>query len=183
MVLNDSLLIRLAVCGMVDPYDPACINPSTVDLKLGYEYRRPDKVWDLHDYCGLTVEKVKKLPTWGEQQIMPKEGILLLPEEFILCCSLETVCIPVEYNANLYSKSSTGRKGLEHLHAGLIDPGFIGQLTFEFKSNAPWPIVLTPGEKIMQMELRRMEAPPAMDYSKTGRYQHQTGATPARETR
>jgi dCTP deaminase len=83
--------------------------------------------------------------------------------------------------AELFSKSSTGRIGLEHLHAGWIDPGFRGQLTLEFKNVAPWPILLQPGKRYMQMVVHDLVAPAARDYSQTGRYQNQTGATPARE--
>jgi dCTP deaminase len=181
MIYQDTILRHLADTGMVDPYDPECINPASIDLKLGYEYRRPHPVWDLHDYCGLTIEKIKSLPTWGEQQVMPKEGILLLPDDFILCCSLETVDIPSDALGELFSKSSTGRRGLEHLHAGLGDPGFTGQWTFEFKNNAPWPIVLVPEQRLMQMVVHQLVSAAVRDYSVTGRYQNQTGATPARE--
>ena len=106
-------------------------------------------------------------------------GIRLESGEFILCCSLEVVHLPVNCCGILYSKSSTGRMGLEHMHAGYIDPGFRGQLTFEFHNVAPWPIRLMPGRRVMQMCIDQMIAPAAEDYSRTGRYQGQVGATPA----
>jgi dCTP deaminase len=162
VIYNDSLLRHLADTGMVDPYDPKCINPASIDLKLGYEFRRP--------FGG----------DWGPQQTMDHIGITICPGEFILCCSLETVCIPSDCCAELFSKSSAGRRGIEHLHAGWIDPGFCGQLTFELKNVSPWDILLFPEQRLMQMVVHQLVAAAVRDYSVTGRYQHQTGATPAR---
>jgi deoxycytidine triphosphate deaminase len=123
------------------------------------------------------------MPQWGDAMTMPADGIELQPGQFILCCTMETVAIPNDACAALFSKSSTGRIGLEHLHAGWIDPGFVGQLTLEFKNVAPWPILLQPGKRYMQMVVYDLTAPAERDYSMTGRYQGQTGATPAREAR
>jgi dCTP deaminase len=185
MIYNDSLLRHLADTGMVDPYDPECINPDSIDLKLGYEYRLPDPIWLTKGTTLLigtgSESAVAMLPTWGEERTLPPQGYVLYPGQFILCCSLETVCIPNDVTAFLYSKSSTGRRGIEHLHAGLVDAGFRGQLTFEFHNVAPWPNLLVPGQRLMQMVVHQLVAPAVKDYSQTGRYQHQTGATPARE--
>lgn len=152
-------------CNLVQPYDPANVNPASIDLRLGTSYR-------LDTDMG-----------WGEELQMPPEGIWLQPGEFVLCCSMETVQIPCDAVAHLYSKSSTGRQGIEHLHAGLGDPGFCGQWTFELHNVARAPRLLVPGKRYMQMEIIDMIAPPARDYSQTGRYQNQQGATPAREVR
>lgn len=166
-------------CDLVAPYDVANINPASIDLRLGTSYRLPHPGWGMH-YTG---RKVSPNVQWGDECTMPADGFELQPGEFILCCSLETVHIPTDAIAFLYSKSSTGRKGLEHLHAGLGDPGFNGQWTWEFFNVASWPILLTPGERLMQMVVQDLCAPAARDYSQTGRYQNQTGATPARKVR
>ena len=168
MIWNDTKLRQ--ACGaaqpLVAPFDAACINPASIDLRLGSEYRLPDLYRD----------------EWASPSIMGPT-MYLEPGQFILCCTLETVCIPLTACAALFSKSSTGRVGLEHLHAGWIDPGFQGQLTLEFKNVATWPILLQPGKRYMQLVVYELIAPAARDYSQTGRYQNQTGATPAREVR
>lgn len=165
-IWNDAALHAAALAGMVDPFDPALVNPASIDLRLGAQYRLPS------DFPGVV---------WGIQFNMPDTGIVLEPGQFGLFCTLETVRIPPNACAQLFSKSSTGRIGLEHLHAGWIDPGFCGQLTLEFHNVAPWPIRLTPGQRLMQMVVESLTAPAVRDYSQTGRYQGQTGATPARE--
>lgn len=181
MIWNDWKL-RFGCCNeeLVTPFDIACVNPASIDLRLGTSYRRPDLVWSLHPGAWqMTMDP----PTWAEEQHMSECGILLAPGEFILCCSLETVKLPSDACGILYSKSSTGRLGLEHMHAGYIDPGFHGQLTFEFHNVAPWPIKLAPGQRVMQMCVDQMTGSALRDYSATGRYQNQVGATPAREAR
>ena len=186
MIWNDErLTIGCLEQELVTPFDPACINPASIDLRLGTSYRQPDMLWQLTGTRVLVGDPahLALLPTWAEEKHMPDCGILLAPGEFILCCSLETVRLPVEVCGILYSKSSTGRKGLEHMHAGYVDPGFCGQLTFEFHNVAPWPIKLVPGQRVMQMCIDHMVAPAESDYSVTGRYQNQVGATPAREVR
>ncbi len=170
MIWNDTRLHAACVDGMVTPFDASNVNPASIDLRLGASFRLPFEYGDIGD-------------TWGNEVLMPEYGIKLLPGEFILCCTLETVAIPVNACAELFSKSSTGRIGLEHLHAGWIDPGFVGQLTLEFKNVAPWPVLLVPGKRYMQMVVHSLTEAAARDYSVTGRYQNQVGATPAREVR
>ena len=177
-IWNDVLLRDYCTrCALVAPYEPTNVNPASIDLRLGTSYRLPVTAWEPIDY------RDRPTPTWCDEMQMPAGGIMLQPGQFILCCTLETVAIPNDASAALYSKSSTGRIGLEHLHAGWIDPGFVGQLTLEFHNVAPWPILLQPGKRYMQMVVYDLTAPAARDYSMTGRYQGQVGATPAREAR
>lgn len=178
-IWNDATLITAGWRGMVDPFDPALVNPASIDLRLGAQYRLPHPAWGMQ----FNGRPLNVNVFWGEQQEMEPEGIDLAPGQFVLCCSLETVRIPTDAVAFLYSKSSTGRLGLEHLHSGLGDPGFNGQWTWEFINVAPWPIHLTPGQRLMQMVVETLTAPAMRDYSQTGRYQGQTGATPAREVK
>ena len=163
MIWNDTQLHQYAAAGMVDPFDPALVNPASIDLRLGCEYRR---------WTG---------DGWGPQCVAQiGTTIYMFPGEFLLCCSLEKLRIPPDACAQLFSKSSTGRRGIEHLHAGWVDPGFVGQLTWELKNVTPSYIALIAGAPLMQMVVESLTAFAARDYGQTGRYQNQTGATPAR---
>lgn len=163
MIWNDTALHAGCVAGMVEPFDPALVNPASIDLRLGCEYRR---------WVGSG---------WGDEQtLMRGEGLLMQPGEFVLCCSLEVVSLPLDACATLFSKSSTGRRGIEHLHAGWVDPGFSGQLTWELKNVSPAPAVLITGKPLMQLVVMGLVAPAAVSYAVRGRYQGQRGATPAR---
>lgn len=171
---------------LVTPYDPtlvhkaSLINPASIDLRLGEEYYRTHPFWS--DYNLREPEKVEQVPLWGQaQRVALGESFWLMPHEFVLCHSLETVKIPRNACALLFSKSTTGRIGLEHLHAGFGDPVFNGQWTWELHNVSPKPIRMIVGKPYMQMVLFDMAAEPERTYAETGRYQHQTGATPARE--
>lgn len=205
LILNDEQIKALCEgdAPLVTPYDPALINPASIDLRLGNLIRRPRRWWgEVYTPERLSVARFQ-LETEGHDvgnrwSLGPDDlwedarefsTYYLLPGEFVLCHSLEFVRIPRDVTALLYSKSSTGRRGLEHLHAGLGDPGFGlatpegAQWTFEFQNVAPWPIKLEAGQRVMQMQLVRMAAPPLNDYTVTGRYNTQSGPTPAREAR
>jgi deoxycytidine triphosphate deaminase len=94
---------------------------------------------------------------------------------------LEFVNIPDDMAAILYSKSSTGRRGVEHLHAGYGDPGWNNsQWTWEIHNVAPWPIKLEAGKPLMQQVMIRMTEAPLRNYAVTGRYNGQVGPTPER---
>lgn len=182
-IWNDRTIIEYCNhSALVAPFDPANVNPASIDLRLGTSYRLP-ALSQLAYETYIDMPLKFDIPQWGDEQYMDADGLYLPPGAFVLCCTLESVAIPRDASAALFSKSSTGRMGLEHLHAGWVDPGFVGQLTLEFKNVAPWPILLQPGERLMQMVVYDLVEPPARDYSQTGRYQNQTGATPAREVR
>lgn len=197
--------VRYKQSPSVSPFEAALVNPASVDLRLGNQLRRVHPLWshldhnDLrnlceghllpaHAYRWLTKAEqdtysagggnFDALPKWGPVETFATAW--LMPGEFVLCSSLETVTVPDDAVALLFSKSSTGRNGLEHLHAGIGDPGFGGQATFEFHNVAPWPIKLTAEQRIMQLLIMQLSGAPMRTYAQTGRYQGQMGPTPAR---
>jgi len=120
MIWNDERLYEQCTAygaALVTPFDSACINPASIDLRLGASYRLPHPMWQSSTrIMAGDPAHVATLPTWGDECIMPPEGLVIYPGQFILCCSMETVCIPNDAAAVLMSKSSMGRTGLEHLH-------------------------------------------------------------------
>ena len=111
---------------------------------------------------------------------MPVDGIELPPGAFILCCTLETVApAPCERGTVQQVEHRAHRVGAPARR--LIDPGFCGQLTLEFKNVAPWPILLVPGRRYMQMVVYDWWSRPPATLLADGRYQNQQGATPAKE--
>lgn len=172
MIWNDRKIYEWASTGGVTPYAADLVNPASLDLRLGDSIRIPQQCWSL--LGGETIGK--KTPAAHLWQPSAKfDRFTLLPGHLVLCHSLEYTSIPPHACAMLLSKSSTGRLGLEHLHAGWGDPGFSGQWVFELKNLAPWPIELVAGECYMQLVFMDMCESPNKDYSQTGRYQGQTG--------
>ena len=171
MIWNDRLIAEWACTGGVTPFAGDCVNPASLDLRLGNTLRTHRDPWT---FVRMTIDKSTPADVlWDSPQEFSE--YILYPGQLVLCHSLEYTKIPSTACAMLLSKSSTGRLGLEHLHAGWGDPGFSGQWVFELKNLAPWPISLVAGEKYMQLVFMDMAETPMRDYSQTGRYQGQTG--------
>jgi len=183
MIQPDHKLISIGQDG-IKPFDPKLINPASIDLRLGNTLRLPKWYWrnpvTRPLAWALSSQDPKEHPEqfWGA--FIEFKTFTLWPGQFVLCHSLEEITIPLDHVGILYSKSSTGRLGLEHLHAGYADPGFFGQLTFEFSNMAPWPVKLTAGQPLMQLVYEQLNGRPDKSYAVTGRYQGQLGPTAAR---
>lgn len=154
MVWNDEMLqIWATKENGLSPYYPENINPASVDLQWSGRYK-----WARED--GWT-----PIRETGELVIEPN-GLYLLDTE-------EYVTMPETAAGILMLKSSIGRNGLEHLHAGFFDPGFHGTATLEVKNLAPWPVVIKKGQRIVQLALIDMVGAPLRSYIVTGRYNGQ----------
>lgn len=181
MVLSDRTMAIEIASGriIVDPIDPSDIQPSSIDLHLGSEFRvfrnsRYPYIDPLREQPGLT-ESV---------EASTSEPFVLHPGEFVLGVTREFIGLPDDIVARLEGKSTLGRLGLMiHSTAGYIDPGWRGQVTLELSNVANLPILLTPGMKIGQIAFTKMSTPvdrPYGHHELGSRYQGQSGATPSR---
>lgn len=183
MIWNDEKLKQWIQSGGITPADYDCINPASVDLRLGNSIRIPHPIWETMSRETMkhlhSLRLLDQIPKWGEP-IQFAEW-LLYPGDFVLCASLEFINMPDDMAALLFSKSSTGRIGLEHLHAGFGDCGWhSANWTWELHNVASWPIPLVAGKRIMQQVMIRMTDAPDRTYAETGRYNNQSGPTPER---
>ena len=136
----------------IDPYDPACLQPSSVDLHLDREFR----VFRNNRYPFIDVRTAQpdltELVSVGDD-----EAFILHPGEFVLGQTLEWVELPDDLVSRLEGKSSLGRLGLLiHSTAGYVDPGWKGNLTLELSNVANLPIALYFGMKIGQISFFQM---------------------------
>jgi deoxycytidine triphosphate deaminase len=84
----------------------------------------------------------------------------LLPGEYILVCTLESIKVPNNLMAVLYPRSSTNRKGLSLDLTGIIDSGYEGQLTLPIRNNTRSQTVrLYPGERLCQIVFEELSEP------------------------
>jgi deoxycytidine triphosphate deaminase len=169
----------------VIPYDPDNVNPASIDLRLGDYISVPRWYWRnpitrLIAWHILQKPDPKGSPHLYWSEFFKFHTFTLWPRQFVLCHSNEVTQIPDDCAAILLSKSTTGRIGLEHLHAGYGDPGFDAQWTWELVNLSPWPIELVAGQRLTQLVLIRLEDKATRNYSETGRYQGQKGPTAAR---
>ncbi|HSM33302.1 MAG TPA: dCTP deaminase, partial [Anaerolineae bacterium] len=136
----------------VDPFDEACLQPSSVDLHLDREFR----VFHNHRYAHI--DPREEQPELTEVTAVERdEPFILHPGEFVLGQTLEWVELPDDLVARLEGKSSLGRLGLLiHSTAGYVDPGWKGNLTLELSNVANLPIALYYGMRIGQISFFEM---------------------------
>jgi len=163
----------------IDPYDPAMVQPSSIDVRLDRFFR----VFENHRYPHID-PAVEQPDLTRLVEPEGDEAFILHPGEFVLASTYEVVSLPVDIASRLEGKSSLGRLGLlTHSTAGFIDPGFSGHVTLELSNVATLPIKLWPGMKIGQLCMFRLTSPAEHPYGSVkygSRYQGQRGPTPSR---
>ena len=181
MLLSDRDIRAQIEAGRVrlDPWDPAMVQPSSVDVRLDRFFR----LFDNHKYP--VIDPAQDQPDLTRLvQVDPLENFVLHPGEFVLGSSLEQVTLADDIAARVEGKSSLGRLGLlTHATAGFVDPGFTGHVTLELSNVATLPIVLHPGMKIGQLCFFQLSSASERPYGSAGnlnRYLGQRGPTPSR---
>ncbi len=180
-VLSDGTILRLVEEGRlrIDPWDPALVQPASVDLRLGDSFRvfhnHKAEAIDLRDPPTNLTEEVK---------IEVGETFVIHPGEFCLGRTAEWVELPDDIVARIEGKSSLGRLGLiVHATAGFCDPGWRGTLTLELNNLTRIPIKLYPGILIAQLSFMTLDAPALRPYGHEGLGSHYQGQVDATESR
>ena len=141
--LSDGTIRRLVDEGriVIDPWDPALVQPASVDLRLGDSFRV------FHNHRAAAID-LRDPPTNLTEEVVIEadEPFVIHPGEFALGRTQEYVEIPDDIVARIEGKSSLGRLGLiVHATAGFVDPGFKGTLTLEITNLTRVPIKLYAG--------------------------------------
>ena len=167
---------------VIDPYDPAMLQPSSIDVRLDRYFRVFDNTKYTHIDPSIQQDELTSLV----EQNSEDEPFVLHPGEFVLGSTYEMVALPDDLAGRLEGKSSLGRLGLlTHSTAGFIDPGFTGHITLELSNAANLPITLWPGMKVGQLCLFRLTSASLHPYGSAeygSRYQGQRGPTPSRSS-
>jgi dCTP deaminase len=154
--------------GLVTPFDPALVNPASLDVRLGDQ---------------LLIESVEgpELKPYPLSQHSKEDPYWLRPGQFVLGCTLERFHLTSDIGAQFLLKSSRAREGLAHLLAGWIDPGFHGVLTLELHNVRQLQAQpLWPGMRVGQVVFDYLASQPQRSYAETGRY---LGDTTVQESR
>lgn len=181
MIFSDHTIKEAVATGriVVDPYDPAMVQPSSIDLRCDAAFR----VFENHRYAIIDPKEPQEGLT-VQVDATADEPFILHPGEFVLGSTLEFIGLADDIVARLEGKSSLGRIGLLiHSTAGFIDPGFHGQVTLELSNVAGLPIVIYPGMKIGQVSFYQLSTPAERPYGSPGmgsKYQGQSGPTASR---
>ena len=159
MIWNDAAILQWLSRGGITPLDYDCINPASIDLR----------------FSGKAF--VSRVTGW---EALPDGDLIMRPGDLYLMDTVEYVRMPPDVAGMLNLKSSIGRMGIEHLHAGWFDPAFHGTATLEMANLSKRPVTIEKGRRIVQLVLMEMVAAPQRSYIETGRYNGQTGPTKAR---
>ena len=181
MILSDRSIKEALSAGriVIEPYDEGCVQPASVDLRMGRLFRV------FRNHTSGTIDVKLDQADLTELIEVPDDGVFMLhPGEFVLGSTLERIVVPDDLVARVDGKSSLGRLGLIiHSTAGFIDPGFDGNITLELTNIATLPITLYPRMKIGQVSFMQMTTPADNPYGKGAsgsKYQGQRGPTPSR---
>ncbi|MFZ2886288.1 MAG: dCTP deaminase, partial [Minisyncoccia bacterium] len=139
------------------------VQAHAVDLRLGFTFLIP-KSWRM-TAKGREAMMIDPLRDHGPEyfdviELEQGQAFDLLPHEYVLVSTFETVKIPNDLMAVLYPRSSVNRKGLSVDLTGIIDSGYEGPLTLPIRNNThSQAIQLHPGERICQIVFEELTHP------------------------
>ena len=170
MILTDGEILDCMKQGKmkVEPIEEIQIQPASVDIRLG----------DTFSVIDETGDNVIKLSDKINYKTFKKDKYILLPGQFVLATTMETVRLPNNLTAFVEGRSSLGRLGLFIQNAGWVDPGFEGEITLELYNASRFAIELCHGCRIGQLVFAKSEKDAILPYR--GKYQGQSGATGSR---
>jgi len=184
MILSDRDIVARLDAGdlVVEPIDDPDlqIQPASVDLRLGREFLEferanipcihPNREAEVGEYVSETV-------------VDPGGEFILHPGDFVLGTTKERVEIPHDLLASVEGRSSLGRLAVVvHATAGIVDPGYRGQITLELSNLGTAPVALTPGMRVSQLIFTELKRPAERPYgaSRGSKYQDQAGPQASR---
>lgn len=149
--------------GFTPSLDRFQLQEHAVDLRLGFTFLIP-KIWHLtpRGREALSITHFDKNNTEFFDVVELEEGqyFELLPQEYVLVNTLETIKVPKDLMAVLYPRSSTNRKGLSLDLTGIVDSGYEGQLTLPIRNNThSQGVRLYPGERVCQVVFEELKEP------------------------
>jgi dCTP deaminase len=106
-----------------------------------------------------------------------EDHVLIPPNSFALCETVETVQIPRDVLAICVGKSTYARCGII-VNVTPIEPEWRGKITLEISNTTPLPAKIYANEGIAQLIFLRGDRVCAVSYAdKSGKYQDQPGLT------
>ena len=127
---------------LLENVDEKNIQPAGVDLRVKCIYRLKNG-----GFLGI---KNRRTPDVEVVAKYKEEKFTLKPNEFVLVETMEKVNMPNDLLALILPRSSLFRCGVS-LHTAVVDPGFIGTLTFGMKNLSEHPFEIEIGTRIGQI--------------------------------
>lgn len=161
------------------PYDPAMVQPASVDVRIDRFFR----VFDNHKYAMIDpaeeqAELTREIAVDPDEKYMRTRGSSCSPRP-----TSRSPCPTTSPRASRARARWAAWGQATHSTAGFIDPGFTGHITLELSNVATLPVALWPGMKIGQLCFFRLSSPAQTPYgtgANNNRYLGQRGPTASR---
>lgn len=156
MILTHNIILQEIKNGniKITPFEPDQVGAGSVDLHLGNVFRRfkhYNGVFPVKDDADF--EKITDIV-----EILPKEYLLLKPQETVLGITQEKITLAPDLCGWLEGRSRFARLGLGvHITSGFMQPGIDNYQVLEMTNLGPTPLGLCPGTRICQMIFQRCE--------------------------
>lgn len=154
---------------MLEPFEQEQISSSSVDLRLGKEFRVFKHVAKTH------IDPYDKNDNDYTELHRVEEGAFTIhPGEFVLATIQERVEMPNDLIGIVDGRSSLGRLGIIIQTAATVDAGFKGKVTLELANIGKMPVNLYPGMRICRMTFHKLSGECDKPYK--GKYLNQGAA-------
>lgn len=121
--------------------------------------------------CFVTVDTAEQPGADGQ----PSDHVIIPPNSFALCETVEVFDIPRDVLAICVGKSTYARCGII-VNVTPLEPEWRGKITIEISNTTPLPAKIYANEGIAQLIFLKADEPCAVSYAdKAGKYQDQTG--------
>jgi len=184
MILSDADIRRRLTDGelVVEPLaDPELqIQPASVDLRLGREFLefRRTNISCIHP------DSEREVDEYVEETRVEEGGEFILhPGDFVLGTTKERIEVPPDLLGTVQGRSSLGRLAVViHATAGIVDPGYRGQITLELSNLGTAPVALRPDMRISQVIFTELKTAAEEPYGsdRGSKYQDQAGPQASR---
>jgi dCTP deaminase len=184
MILSDAAIRRrlaegdLAVEPLADP--ELQIQPASVDLRLGREFLE----FQHANIPSIHFDSEEEIADYVEEVVVDEgDEYVLHPGDFVLGTTIERVTIPDDLIGTVQGRSSIGRLAVViHATAGIVDPGYQGQITLELSNLGRAPVALSPEMRISQLIFSELTSPAERPYGaeRGSKYQGQEGPQASR---
>lgn len=156
MILSHDDLIKAideGIIGFNPPVEARQIGEASIDLRLGFQFTKYRE--DLPDITISVAEGLRtlgELNAWNTVELGEEDKLgrpskfILMPKEFILGITLESITVSRSLIALVEGRSTYARVGLSmHQTAPWIQPGWSGPIILEMTNHGPLNIQLQPG--------------------------------------
>lgn len=165
-ILTDQDIVKAIKTGRlkVKPYDPTAIQPGSLELRLGNEFRvfRFARKPIIDTKNRRPIEELTDLI-----KVKDDEGFYLLPGELVLASTKESLELSSDLVGWLEGRSSYARLGIMvHATSGFMHPGSRGKQTLEISNMTNLPVIIYPNSRICQVVFEETISPAKIPYSK-----------------